>query len=222
MKLSWANRITHSRRGFTIVELLVVVAVIAILATVVVVSYNGVTKSAETSTLKANLTSLEKKLAAERLSKGNSYTGDMIQENLYTESSGNITRYRYGTIDSYCIESTGKNGLVFHLNTQGGNSQIKEDECPPLEDTTVQLTCMASKAFVTPKQTNYTSETLTLVLSTAYGSNTSTLAPGDSKFQRFDSRAASIDRGFATITLTGMNGSTFSATHYYAYEPKSC
>lgn len=42
-----ANKVT--RRGFTIVELLIVVVVIAILATITIVSYNGITNQAKTS-----------------------------------------------------------------------------------------------------------------------------------------------------------------------------
>lgn len=42
-------------KGFTIVELLIVVVVIAILAAITVVSYNGITAQAEDSALKTAL-----------------------------------------------------------------------------------------------------------------------------------------------------------------------
>src|SRR5690606_38518994 len=42
-------------RGFTIVELLIVIVVIAILATITIISYNGITKLAKESSLKSDL-----------------------------------------------------------------------------------------------------------------------------------------------------------------------
>lgn len=47
MRKEWAS--TKSTRGFTIIELLIVVVVIAILAVITIVSYNGVTQRAKTS-----------------------------------------------------------------------------------------------------------------------------------------------------------------------------
>jgi len=47
-------------RGFTIVELLIVIVVIAILAAIVIVAYNGVQKRAQVSTAKSNAESIQK------------------------------------------------------------------------------------------------------------------------------------------------------------------
>lgn len=54
----WEDR---SVRGFTIVELLIVVVVIAILATITIVSYNGITENARISSAKAFATQVYKR-----------------------------------------------------------------------------------------------------------------------------------------------------------------
>jgi len=50
-----------SRRGFTIVELLIVVVVIAILAAITIVSYNGITNKANDTAIQNDLDTLRKK-----------------------------------------------------------------------------------------------------------------------------------------------------------------
>ncbi len=51
-----------ANQGFTIVELLIVVVVIAILAAITIVSYNGITKQANASAAKSTAASLQKKV----------------------------------------------------------------------------------------------------------------------------------------------------------------
>lgn len=52
------------QRGFTIVELLIVIVVIAILATIVIVAYNGVTSRANTTKNQTNAASVRRKAEA--------------------------------------------------------------------------------------------------------------------------------------------------------------
>lgn len=56
--------------GFTIVELLIVVVVIAILAAIVIVSYSGITNSAHAAAVKSNHSSIIKKLEMHFINKG--------------------------------------------------------------------------------------------------------------------------------------------------------
>lgn len=52
---------TQAQEGFTIVELLIVVVVIAILAAITIVSYNGITTRANASAVKAAAATVQKK-----------------------------------------------------------------------------------------------------------------------------------------------------------------
>lgn len=51
----------NTQRGFTIVELLIVVVVIAILAAISIASYNGITSSAKNSDRKSTTATFTKK-----------------------------------------------------------------------------------------------------------------------------------------------------------------
>lgn len=67
-RVSQLNR--KQRRGFTIVELLIVVVVIAILAAITIVAYNGITANAKESALKSDLTTAAKKLHVAKVEDG--------------------------------------------------------------------------------------------------------------------------------------------------------
>jgi uncharacterized protein (TIGR02145 family)/prepilin-type N-terminal cleavage/methylation domain-containing protein len=59
-----------NKQGFTIVELLVVIVVIGILATITIVSYNGVTQKATETSLKSDLLSAQAELTLFQLNNG--------------------------------------------------------------------------------------------------------------------------------------------------------
>jgi len=86
--------ISSSRSGFTIVELLIVVVVIAILAAITIVSYNGITGRANASAAKTSAVSVQKK-AELYASDGPTGQYPMLFSNL-TSAASNTAYYLSG------------------------------------------------------------------------------------------------------------------------------
>lgn len=88
-----------SRSGFTIVELLIVIVVIAILAAITIVAYNGIRQSAELSALKSDLSQQMKNMAAYRVTNNETYpatlaaarTAGMFQDGARTQFVAYLT-----------------------------------------------------------------------------------------------------------------------------------
>lgn len=91
-------------RAFTIVELLIVVVVIAILAAITIVSYNGVTNSATKSMMQAELSSLKKQFDIMKV-RGQHFPADLSE---YTSGNDKILfQYDYDNeLGTYCITAT--------------------------------------------------------------------------------------------------------------------
>lgn len=66
MTMKWAKQ----TQGFTIVELLIVVVVIAILATITIVAYNGIQNSAKEAQVKTDTRNLVQAIQAARINTG--------------------------------------------------------------------------------------------------------------------------------------------------------
>ena len=73
-------------QGFTIVELLIVVVVIAILAAITIVSYNGITNRANASSAKSVSASMQKKVELYQADKGR-YPISLSEMSTSTDSS---------------------------------------------------------------------------------------------------------------------------------------
>lgn len=61
MRTNIKNKLTGANNGFTIVELLIVVVVIAVLAAITIVSYNGITNRANESAVEAGASTIQRK-----------------------------------------------------------------------------------------------------------------------------------------------------------------
>jgi len=113
-------------RGFTIVELLVVIVVIGILAAITIVAYTGITQKAATASLQSDLTNASQVLKLYYVDNGtyptsldgsNCPVGPADTRYCLKVSSGNTLSYNpYGTSNSNFRLTTSKNGNYYSTN----------------------------------------------------------------------------------------------------------
>jgi prepilin-type N-terminal cleavage/methylation domain-containing protein len=97
----WAN---SKNRGFTIVELLIVIVVIAILAAITVVAYNGIQQRAANSKRDAELTTYMKAMRLARIN-----TGTMLRDitgSQWSVGSCNVTSGNPGHVEPRDLAKT--------------------------------------------------------------------------------------------------------------------
>ncbi len=113
----WAMR---KNTGFTIVELLIVVVIIGILAAIVIVAYNGVTSKAHDTTVQSDLSSLVKKLEAEKVTLGRypvpptAAMGIRISKDSYRDQN-NLYYCTDPATDRYAVQVRTINGNYFKI-----------------------------------------------------------------------------------------------------------
>ncbi|GGF31296.1 hypothetical protein GCM10010922_02940 [Microbacterium sorbitolivorans] len=115
-------------RGFTIVELLIVIVVIAILAAITIVSYNGISNRAKASAAASAAEQAAKKVAIYAVTNGEALPSALADAGV---TDGNGTSYQYRTYDSgrkYCITATA-NGVSSYIDNDAQTSP-KAGACP--------------------------------------------------------------------------------------------
>lgn len=105
----------RNSRGFTIVELLIVIVVIAILAAITIVAYNGIQQRARASAVSSALNQANKKLALYQVDYPNQYPADLATVGI--NNSSDVT-YQYSVNNSttpatYCVTAT--NGSTSYM-----------------------------------------------------------------------------------------------------------
>lgn len=91
------------RTGFTIVELLIVIVIVSILATISIVAYMGMQKRAVETALKSDLSNASKQLAAAQVTDG-SFPNPTLPSNVTASGSNTFQYTSNGT--SYCLTAT--------------------------------------------------------------------------------------------------------------------
>lgn len=121
--LSVRTRTQHTR-GFTIVELLIVIIVIAILATITIVSYNGLQQRAYSTTLKADFSHITQKAELYRISSTNDSYPESLAEMTtagfqFSKGSYNAALWCYDnatTTTKWAIVADSKDGKTYYYS----------------------------------------------------------------------------------------------------------
>ncbi len=113
---------TDRSSGFTIVELLIVIVVIAVLARITIVAYNGLQSRAQDTALKADFNAFAKQMEYERSFNGG---GNTFPTTLTSALGIKFTRSIYGADAQgrnlcYCVTNTGDNYVLVGV-TKSGN-----------------------------------------------------------------------------------------------------
>jgi prepilin-type N-terminal cleavage/methylation domain-containing protein len=139
---------TQAQRGFTIVELLIVVVVIAILAAITIVSYNGITNRANASAAQSTATVFQKK-AELFASDGPTGTYPRALTDLTGGASGTTNILSNPAINPAITTSTSSSWYVAHgsvkitaivPNRSNGKDTIQYQVCGNLGSSTAPTT----------------------------------------------------------------------------------
>ncbi len=111
------TRLTRIRghHGFTVVELLFVIVIIAVLAAITIVAYNGVQQRAQTAAISASLNQAMKKVELYQSTNYNAYPPTLAAADI---SDANVTYQYTASSTGYCITGTKGGTSLFISNTQ--------------------------------------------------------------------------------------------------------
>jgi prepilin-type N-terminal cleavage/methylation domain-containing protein len=114
----------QKKSGFTIVELLIVVVVIAILAAITIVAYNGIRERASISSFKSELSQAIKKIESVKVLSGTeTYPSSQAAAGLPDSRNGTLSYFYSAADNSYCVQLI-KDSLSYFSNSDSKNPVV--------------------------------------------------------------------------------------------------
>ena len=122
--MQWAPK----QKGFTIVELLIVVVVIAILAAITIVSYNGITNRANDATVQSDLSSMNKKIQLFYVDKDvyPANVTELASLGLDAANGAYAIAPNVAVNLAYCTSGSAKNFALFAMSKSGNRYMVKD------------------------------------------------------------------------------------------------
>lgn len=208
--------------GFTIVELLIVIVVIAILAAITVVAFNGIRDRAVVTSLKSDLSAIARRMELAKVDNGDSYTASFPSG--ATVSEGNVLQLTAvaDATKSYCINGYAPGNKIASVATGG---TLRDYLCsgatvgtalggtPPTSPRGVDLLSGGFSTWTTSGGISYDASTQELVC------NNSTTGVATSPLIRTDGAASGVFRyeGMATVpSPTRATSGTYGSSSYFA------
>jgi len=110
----------RTKSGFTIVELLIVIVIIGILATITIVAYNGIQERARASAATSALTQAIKKIALWQVDNPGMVPPDLATTGVTNSSDVSYQYSQTNSATGYCITAT-VGSTSYYLNTTSSN-----------------------------------------------------------------------------------------------------
>ena len=190
--------------AFTIVELLIVIVVIAILAAITIISYNGISNRAKLSSLKTELSQSAKKLESEKVISGtDTYPGSTSAAGITQPKS--VTYTYQSTGSTYCLEGKYET-YTYHVSNT--DTSPTEGACPAQAATMQTFTstnCAALSVY------NGSNESAIISLTDSRGGTTRTYKVAklaDNKCWMLDNLKLGSTTGSITLTPSDSNVAT--------------
>ncbi|WP_182141925.1 type IV pilin protein [Schaalia sp. JY-X169] len=144
-------------QGFTIVELLIVIVIIAILVAIVTVSYNGITRQVKIASLKSDLKNASTQIELTNAKSGSYPTNEGQIDGDIKSSPNNTLSYKGGGT-AYCVTATNTQANLSFSITHDG--EITEGDCPFMSGGPMQLVtsdnCPTTRTLAVDARDNHT------------------------------------------------------------------